>query len=407
MPTLPSTARLPAHKPTILSTLPPTPAKKNSDESHREIIEKHLSNSRELLDGIGSDNPPKLPNTQPSKQESPKEVTADNSQPGHGVVRTVFEETTTSRKTVTTVEERRTSNMSRKSPTKEESPSPKSGEGSPSRISGGGSPTAGVGSPSPTSGGGSPTAKSGSASPGSNSEKVQPDEGEDEDEGESFEEIVAKHLGRNVEALDDHAYAYTRRQVSLDGSCFTAEKDFDVIVDPNCSLAPEDVKKAFTDLRDQGRKIDEETFLKTMMAFFPKYNVEENRVKLGKLFDRLDANSDGLISFRQFMLVTIAFSNVPLIDKLTRIFRLIDENDDQELTYGEFQEVVRDILVLKEERKLSTSLVESRFSENTFRHMGMNASGNIILRDFVDACTQQKFILINYIENFRDGFQSS
>ena len=407
MPTLPSTARLPAHKPTILSTLPPTPAKKNSDESHREIIEKHLSNSRELLDGIGSDNPPKLPNTQASKQESPKEVTADNSPPGHGVVRTVFEETTTSRKTVTTVEERRTSNMSRKSPTKDESPSPRSGEGSPSRNSGGGSPTAGVGSPSPTSGGRSPTAKSGSASPGSNSEKVQPDEEEEEEEGESFEEIVAKHLGRSVEALDDHAYAYTRRQVSLDGSCFTAEKDFDVIVDPNCSLAPEDVKKAFTDLRDQGRKIDEETFLKTMMAFFPKYNVEENRVKLGKLFDRLDANSDGLISFRQFMLVTIAFSNVPLIDKLTRIFRLIDENDDQELTYGEFQEVVRDILVLKEERKLSTSLVESRFSENTFRHMGMNASGNIILRDFVDACTQQKFILINYIENFRDGFQSS
>merc|ERR1712241_1067078 len=158
-------------------------------------------------------------------------------------------------------------------------------------------------------------------------------EEEEEEESESFEEIVAKHLGRSVEALDDHAYAYTRRQVSLDGSCFTAEKDFDVIVDPNCSLAPEDVKKAFTDLRDQGRKIDEETFLKTMMASFP-----------------------------QFMLVPIAFSNVPLIDKLTRIFRLIDENDDQELTYGEFQEVVRDILVLKEERKLSTSLVESRFS---------------------------------------------
>jgi len=227
-------------------------------------------------------------------------------------------------------------------------------------------------------------------------------------EGESFEDIVAKHIGRSTEALDDHRYAvYTRRQVSLDGSCFTAEKDFDIIVDPNCSLAPEDVKKAFIDLRDQEQKIDKPTFVKAMMDFFPKYNKEENRVKLGKLFDRLDGNSDGLISFRQFMLVTISFSNVPLIDKLTRIFRLIDENDDEELTYDEFQDIVQDILVLKEERKLSTSLVESRFSANTFRHMGMNADGNIVLRDFVDACTQQKFILINYIENFRDGFQSS
>ena len=397
MPTLPSTARLPVYKPTTLSTLPPTPAKKNSpptpakknsDESHREIIEKHLSNSKELLDRIDIDSFSKptdasSPSGQPPKQE--EAVAGDNSLPGHGVVRTVFEETTTSRKTVTTVEERRPSNISRKSPAKDDSPSPRSGVGSL-------------------------TPNSGDASPGSNSGRVQPDEAEDEEEregGESFEEIVAKHVGRSMEALDDHRYAYTRRQVSLDGSCFTAEKDFDVIVDPNCSLAPDDVKKTFTDLRDQGRKIDEATFVKTMMDFFPKYNVEENRVKLGKLFDRLDGNTDGLISFRQFMLVTIAFSNVPLIDKLTRIFRLIDENDDEELTYDEFQDIVQDILVLKEERKLSTSLVESRFSENTFRHMGMNASGNIILRDFVDACTQQKFILINYIENFRDGFQSS
>ena len=404
MPTLPSSARLPVHKPTILATLPPTPVrkpsppspvKKNSDESHRDIIEKHLSHSRELLDGsVKATNPSSLLN-QPLKQDNSQGSPEDISKPGHGVVTTFFEETTTSRKTVTTTEERRPSKTSRKSPSTDKSPSPR-----------------------PT------TPKSECSSPLSSPEKEEEDEEkekdeeenedeggekeeEEEEESESFEDIVAKHLGRSVEALDDHKYAYTRRQVSLDGSCFTAEKDFDVIVDPNCSLAPEDVKKAFTDLRDQGQKINQETFVKTMMDFFPKYNMEENRVKLAKLFNRLDGNSDGLISFRQFMLVTIAFSNVPLIDKLTRIFRLIDENDDEELTYDEFQDVVQDILVLKEERKLSSSLVESRFSENTFRHMGMNASGNIILRDFVEACTQQKFILINYVENFRDGFQSS
>jgi len=231
------------------------------------------------------------------------------------------------------------------------------------------------------------------------------DSGEtDSDNNESFKSIVEKHLGMSCEALSDHKY--TKRQVSLDGSCFTEGNDFD-IVDPNCSLAPEDVKKAFTDLRDQKEQISKATFVNRMMAFFPKYNMEENQVKLEKLFERLDGNGDGQINFRQFMLVTIAFSNVSLEDKLTRIFRLIDEDHNGELTYEEFEEVVHDILVLKEERKLSTSLVESRFSANTFRHMGMNAEGKVILRDFVDACTQQKFILINYVENFRDGFQSS
>jgi len=210
----------------------------------------------------------------------------------------------------------------------------------------------------------------------------------------------------NVEETETTTITFMR-QKSVDQSCTTGAEDIEDIVDPSCDLSPEEVKKTFADLRNQEESITQYTFVNTMMAFFPKFNMEENRRRLQKLFDRLDSNSSGLISFRQFMLVAIAFSNVSLEDKLVRIFRLIDNNDDGELTYEEFEDVVQDILVLKEERKLSTSLVESRFSENTFRDMGMNYRGNIVLRDFVDACAQNKFILINYIENFRDGFQSS
>jgi len=210
----------------------------------------------------------------------------------------------------------------------------------------------------------------------------------------------------NVEETETTTITFMR-QKSVDQSCTTGAADIEDIVDPSCDLSPEEVKKTFADLRNQEESITQYTFVNTMMAFFPKFNMEENRRRLQKLFDRLDSNSSGLISFRQFMLVAIAFSNVSLEDKLVRIFRLIDNNDDGELTYEEFEDVVQDILVLKEERKLSTSLVESRFSENTFRDMGMNYRGNIVLRDFVDACAQNKFILINYIENFRDGFQSS
>jgi Ca2+-binding EF-hand superfamily protein len=209
----------------------------------------------------------------------------------------------------------------------------------------------------------------------------------------------------NVEETETTTITFMR-QKSVDQSCTTGEEDIEDIVDPSCDLTPEEVKKTFADLRNQDESITQHTFVNTMMAFFPKFNMEENRRRLQKLFDRLDSNSSGLISFRQFMLVTIAFSNVSLEDKLVRIFRLIDNNDDGELTYEEFEDVVQDILVLKEERKLSTSLVESRFSENTFRDMGMNYKGNIVLRDFVDACAQNKFILINYIENFKDGFQT-
>merc|ERR1711955_61482 len=104
------------------------------------------------------------------------------------------------------------------------------------------------------------------------------------------------------------------------------------------------------------------------------------------------------------MLVAIAFSSVPLKDKLTKIFKLIDENDDEELTWEEFEETVKDILVLKEERKISNTMVEERFTRSTFQHMGMNAEGKVNLRDFVEACTRQHFIIINYVENFKDDF---
>ena len=104
------------------------------------------------------------------------------------------------------------------------------------------------------------------------------------------------------------------------------------------------------------------------------------------------------------MLVTIAFSNRNLVDKLTKIFMLIDENGDEELTFEEFDDVMNDILVLKAEKKLSASMMKGRFSENMFRDMGVNTEGKINLRAFVDACTKHRFIIINYVETFREGF---
>merc|ERR1712032_1739808 len=173
------------------------------------------------------------------------------------------------------------------------------------------------------------------------------------------------------------------------------------IVDPTSALSKEEVKQTITDIQEQGGMIDKEKFIETMMAFFPNYNMDVNRMKLDKLFDRLDlitGSLTGLITFRQFLLVTVAFSNIPLD------YKLIDENGDEELSFGEFEETVKDILVLKEERKISNTLVEEKFTRSTFEHMGMNADGKVDLRDFVEACTRQHFIIINYVENFKDDF---
>ena len=372
--TLPSTARLPVHKPTNLNGLPTTP-KKVSNNVTMEYSEKRTSKSttvetstrpktdREIVNNIL--HPKNYLDSEPKKTESFSEI--------------VGKHLGTSQELLSV----------------------------PINVS---PATSTVFAPALAFANFLPPAAVAAGPPVLEVKTEDSDSETDSEENlESFATIVEKHLGLSQEALDDHVYAL-RRQVSLDGSCFTAEMDFN-IVDPNCNLTIDDIKKTFIDLRDKGKMANKEMFVKALMDFFPKYNMEQNIVKLEHLFDRLDKNreglSDGLISFRQFMLVTIAFSNISLEEKLTRIFKLIDKNDNGELTYAEFEEVVYDILVLKEERKMSTAQVQGLFSENTFRHMGMNSEGKVVLKDFVEACTQQKFILINYVENFRDGFQSS
>jgi len=180
----------------------------------------------------------------------------------------------------------------------------------------------------------------------------------------------------------------------------------DDIVDPNSELTKDEVNEKMMNVQEKGM-VDKKTFIADMMSFFPNYNAESNKTKLGKLFDRLDnvsGSQSGFITSRQYMLVTIAFSNRNLADKLTKIFMLIDENGDEELTFEEFDDVVNDILVLKAEKKLSASMMKGRFSENIFRDMGVNTEGKINLRAFVDACTKHRFIIINYVENFREEF---
>ena len=180
----------------------------------------------------------------------------------------------------------------------------------------------------------------------------------------------------------------------------------DDIVDPNSELTQDEVNQRILNVQNKGM-VDKETFISDMISFFPNYDAESNRNKLGNLFDRLDkvaGSPSGYITSRQYMLVTVAFSNLNLEDKLVKIFKLIDENGDEELTFEEFEDVVKDILLLKEEKKLSTSLMKGRFSENMFRDMGVNPERKINLRAFVDSCSKHRFIIINYVENFREGF---
>ena len=226
---------------------------------------------------------------------------------------------------------------------------------------------------------------------------------EENEENETDSDKDQEHNNKTLHQLESQVSQVSVRSMAVDGSCFFDIEDLGFLKDIAC-IPEEEAKQTLNVIQEQGGKVDKDMFIRTMMEFFPRYNMVENKKKLNKLFDRLDNLDEKVVNFRQFLLVAIAFSNGSLKDKITRIFKLMDKDDSGELTYEDFQEVLRDILVLKEERKISVTMVEERFSRSTFREMGLNADGKSNLTSFVEACTRSKFIAINYVENFRDGF---
>ena len=69
----------------------------------------------------------------------------------------------------------------------------------------------------------------------------------------------------------------------------------DDIVDPNSELTKDEVNEKIMNVQEKGM-VDKETFIADMMSFFPNYNAESNKTKLGKLFVFFSENHLGCVA---------------------------------------------------------------------------------------------------------------
>ena len=102
-----------------------------------------------------------------------------------------------------------------------------------------------------------------------------------------------------------------------------------------------------------------------------------------------DANNDGHIEFREFMIVVYILSKGTPQENLSQIFKLLDEDKTGEISVKEFKKVVRDMFLLADVDNIAGSIQEL-LVEKAFIEMDKNDDGKVTLDEFVDACLGEK-----------------
>ena len=104
-----------------------------------------------------------------------------------------------------------------------------------------------------------------------------------------------------------------------------------------------------------------------MKKGFPDENIEKLEKHIFRIYD---ANNNGTIEFREFMIVLTIMSHGTPQENLEQIFRFFDPNNNGSISKKELYQVVKDLHSLTNNFKCdedsNTSLAEKAFKEINF-----------------------------------------
>jgi len=159
----------------------------------------------------------------------------------------------------------------------------------------------------------------------------------------------------------------------------------------NTALSRQEVDERYAHFleRHPDGKITKKEFRQMMQVCYPSTDTD----KLEKhIFRMYDANGDGFIDFREFMLVLYVLSSGTPEENLKQIFRIFDINNDKSISRKEMDRIVKALfhLLSKEDNPQHES--ESAISKMAFKEMDENDDGRISEAEFVKACLSQEKI---------------
>merc|ERR1711874_494131 len=179
---------------------------------------------------------------------------------------------------------------------------------------------------------------------------------------------------------------------SLMGACgsstnFLTEDDIEYIAN-NTALSKEQVEEQYNNflIKHKDGKISKKSFLGMIKDCYPSAYSDQ----LGKLVFRMyDANNDGYIDFREFMVVLYVMSSGTPEQNLRQIFRVFDINSDGAISLKELRRVVKVLSKLITDADVE-KMSEEVIAKTAFKEMDDNGDGSVSEDEFIAACLSHK-----------------
>lgn len=140
-------------------------------------------------------------------------------------------------------------------------------------------------------------------------------------------------------------------------------------------------------------KITKKEFKRMIQQCYPKTDTDKLESHIFRMYD---ANGDGYIDFREFMMILYVMSSGTPQENLKQIFRVFDINNDGAIQLKEMCKIVKDLFHLLNLRGHDginpETLTKEVLAQTAFSEMDANHDGKITQEEFVTACmAQEKF----------------
>ena len=140
----------------------------------------------------------------------------------------------------------------------------------------------------------------------------------------------------------------------------------------------------FLSIRPDGT-ISKKCFRSMLGNCFPGGNVKKMSKHVWRMFD---TNQDGVIDFREFIMVVHVMDNGSTEDNLNQIFRVFDIDEDGKIDIEEMKRIVKDLSKL--ENKTEKNVNKYCLAQSVFKEMDENEDGKISQEEFTRACLGKK-----------------
>merc|ERR1712018_633506 len=106
-----------------------------------------------------------------------------------------------------------------------------------------------------------------------------------------------------------------------------------------------------------------------------------------RIFHMCDANDDGVIDFKEFMVTLYVISRGPKEKSLEKIFEMFDIDDNGTVSKKELSHIVRYVFrMFFNNQDNSDRELEEELAVQAFHEMDANADGKVTKEEFINAC---------------------